>query len=56
MSAFAAIPLCAQCHRLGEDAIHKHKEGGWLDEHIPGGKAYAVAYAFRCLLEALDVS
>lgn len=52
-AAFGAIPLCPDCHRHAGDAIHAGRERDWLEEHIPGGRAYAVGFALRCLVEVV---
>lgn len=51
LAAYGAIPLCAQCHRLGKNAIHNADEDKWLEENIKGGKAYAAGWALRTLIE-----
>lgn len=54
MAAYGAIPLCPSCHRHAQDSIHASKEAEWLEENIPGGRAYAIGFALRCLVEALE--
>lgn len=53
-AAYGAIPLCAQCHRLDKDAIHNHNEEEWLERNIKGGKAYAIGWALRTLIEVAE--
>lgn len=43
---FVAIPLCRKCH----DSVHTLGEE-WLDDKLPGGRAFAYAWALRKLGE-----
>ena len=53
IAAFSAISLCSSCHRLGEDAQHNSREEDWLERNIPQGKAGAVAWVLRAVLESI---
>ncbi|NPA76853.1 MAG: hypothetical protein GXN93_03815 [Candidatus Diapherotrites archaeon] len=47
--AYTAIPLCKTHH----DHVH-HAGEKWLDEVLPGGRAFAYAWALRVLGEVCD--
>lgn len=53
-AAFACIPLCAGCHRIGRDCIHNGNEGDWLERRVAGGRAMAIGWIARELASQLE--
>ena len=46
---YFAIPLCKECHAKQHALGEK-----WLDEQLPGGRAFAYAVALRLLAEVVE--
>ena len=48
--AYSCIPLCVSCHR-GKDGIHDGAETTWLEDNIPGGRAWVFGWVAKQICE-----